>query len=184
LLTKEVIVYSDSLDGSYQNYPKAGSSGIELVYSIRKKNWYANLTYSFSNAIDGDSVVQTYKVPQAKNQYVGFSAHKVTLNSNFSFSKHVSFNPSFIYGGKRYAFTEFDDAGDAVATTMPSYLLVNAFLSFKNVLTPGLSAGLGVYDILNERPAIPQAYQGNYVPIPARSREYVVKLSYQLNFKK
>jgi hypothetical protein len=62
-------------------------------------------------------------------------------------------------------------------------LLTNAFVNFKNIL-PGLTAGIGAYDILNANPVIPQAYNGGYAPIPARSREYVLKLSYRLGFKK
>jgi outer membrane receptor protein involved in Fe transport len=62
------------------------------------------------------------------------------------------------------------------------YVLANAFLNYRNAL-PGLTVGAGAYDIFNAKPAIPQAYNGDYAPIPGRSREYVVKLSYQLNFK-
>jgi len=62
-------------------------------------------------------------------------------------------------------------------------VLVNAFLNYTNVL-PGLNVGAGAYDIANQRPGIPEAYNGGYAPIPGRSREYVVKLSYQLDFKK
>jgi hypothetical protein len=51
-------------------------------------------------------------------------------------------------------------------------------------LAPGLTLGLGVYDLLNERPAVPQAYNGEFAAIPGRSREYVVRLSYQLNFRR
>lgn len=51
-------------------------------------------------------------------------------------------------------------------------------------MLPGLTGGLGVYDLLNQHPSIPQAYDGDYAPVPGRSREYVVKLSYQIDFKK
>jgi len=50
--------------------------------------------------------------------------------------------------------------------------------------TRGFTAGFGGYDLLNQKPAIPQMYNGNYAPIPGRSSEFVVKVSYQLNFKK
>jgi hypothetical protein len=56
-------------------------------------------------------------------------------------------------------------------------------LNYRNIV-PGLTGGIGVYDILNAKPSIAQAYNGDYAPVPGRSREYVVKLSYQLNFKK
>ncbi len=62
-------------------------------------------------------------------------------------------------------------------------MFANAFVNYRNLL-PGLTAGVGAYDIFNRKPAIPQAYNGGYAPIPGRSREYVVKLLYQLNFAK
>lgn len=188
LTTKDILTYGSEGSGSdfvewYENATKMGTRGLELIYNIRKSGWYANFSYSFSQAIGGDETVQPYLVPQTDKQYTGMLAHKVTLNSSFNLAKSISFNPSFIYGGKRYAFTELDANEEGVATELDPYLLANAFLNFRNVL-PGLTAGVGVYDILNAQPALPQAYNGGYLPIPARSREYVVKLSYRLDFKK
>jgi outer membrane receptor protein involved in Fe transport len=79
-----------------------------------------------------------------------------------------------------------DENYEPISTELDPYLLANVFFNYKNML-PGLTAGAGVYDLLNERPGIPQAYNGGtgaYTAIPGRSREFVVKLSYQLNFKK
>jgi outer membrane receptor for ferrienterochelin and colicin len=188
LTTKNILTYGSEGSGSdfvewYDNATKMGTRGLELIYNIRKSGWYANFSYSFSQAIGGDETVLPYLVPQTDKQYTAMLAHKVTLNSSFNLAKSISFNPSFIYGGKRYAFTEFDENEEGVATELDPYLLANAFLNFRNIL-PGLTAGVGVYDILNAQPALPQAYNGGYLPIPARSREYVVKLSYRLDFKK
>lgn len=183
LLTRNVIVYGSEVEeGTYQNYSKSGSRGIEIVYSIRKKNWYANLTYSYSRAISGNGVVPTYLVPQTNNLYVGFPSQKVTLNTNFYFTTKLSFNPTFIYSSKRYAFTSIDENEDPVSNEMDPYLLANMFLNYRNII-PGLTAGAGVYDLFNQKPSIPQAYDGGYAPIPFRSREYVIKLAYQINFK-
>jgi hypothetical protein len=112
--------------------------------------------------------------------------HKVTLNTNFYITKSLSFDPTFVYAGKRYAYTTTVLNGNDVVplmTKLNPYLLMNVFLNYKNIL-PGLTAGIGAYDVFNRRPPIPQAYNGGYAPIPGRSREYVVKLYYQLNFKK
>jgi outer membrane cobalamin receptor len=185
--TRNLMIYSsegedESFKEWYENSRKSGSKGIEVVYSIRRKVWYAHLTYSFSQAIKSNTV-ETYEVSQTNRQYVGFPAHKITLNTNFNLTSKLSFNPTFIYAGKRYAYTQVDADGNAVSTSLNPYLLSNAFLNYRNLL-PGLTAGVGVYDIFNRKPAIPQAYNGGYAPIPGRSREYVVKLSYQLNFSK
>jgi outer membrane cobalamin receptor len=185
--TRNLMIYgsqgeNETFEEWYENSQKSGSKGIEFVYTIRQKVWYANLTYSFSQAIKNNSV-EVYNVSQTNKQYVGFPSHKVTLNTNFNLTSRLTINPTFIYASTRYAYTTVDDEGNAISTALDPYILTNAFLNYKNIL-PGLTGGIGAYDILNERPATPQAYNGGYAPIPGRSREYVVKLSYQINFTK
>jgi outer membrane receptor for ferrienterochelin and colicin len=188
--TKDVIIYGSSGEGDefkewYENYDKSGSAGFEVVYSIRKKNWYSHLTYSYSQALS-DNTVDKYAVPQTTKQFVGVPAHKVTLNVNVNLTSRLTINPTVIYAGKRYAYTAIDENDELVAGELDPYALMNIFLNYRN-LAPGLTLGAGVYDLFNERPAVPQAYNGGdgaYAPVPGRSREYVVKLSYQLNFKK
>jgi outer membrane receptor for ferrienterochelin and colicin len=185
LRTKNIIIYSASIEnplGGYENFSKSGSQGVEVVYSIRKKKWYANFSYSFNQAASVNTV-DLYQIPQTPKQFAGMPAHKVTLNTNFYLTESLSINPTFIYSGQRYAYTTVDEDDEAVATRLKPYLLANVFLNYKNIV-PGLTAGVGVYDLFNVKPAIPQAYNGDYAPVPGRSREYVVKLSYQLNFKK
>ena len=188
ITTTDILTYGSEGSGDdfvewYDNATRMGTYGLELQYSIRKKGWYANFTYSLSQAIGGDETVETYIMPQTEKQYTAMLAHKVTLNSSFNLSQSITFNPSFIYGGKRYAYAELDENGEGVPSELDPYLLANAFINFRNVL-PGLTAGVGMYDILNAQPALAQAYNGGYLPIPARGREYVVKLSYKLDFKK
>jgi outer membrane receptor for ferrienterochelin and colicin len=187
--TKDIILYGsqgegDSFEEWYESSSKSGSKGLEVVYNIRKKAWYGQLTYSFSQAIK-DNTVDSYVVSQTIKQYTGMLAHKITLNTNFNLTPKLTLNPTFIFAGKRYAFTELDANGEPVSTQLDPYVLSNVFLNYNDLL-PGLTLGAGVYDLLNERPGIAQAYNGGagaYAPIPGRSREYVVKLSYQTNFK-
>jgi outer membrane receptor for ferrienterochelin and colicin len=202
ITTKNILTYGSQGTAGvdfvewYANATKSGTRGFEAVYSIRRKKWYANLTYSFSQAIKVDSSLITYVVPQTSKQYVGFPARKVTLNTCFNLLPKFTFNPSFIFGGTRYAYTDFvvvkdsngDDKNVTVSNKLNPYLLANIFFNYKDIVK-GLTVGAGVYDIFNQRPSIPQAYNGGYgdgygyAPIPGRSREYVLKLSYQLNFK-
>lgn len=185
--TKDVLIYGsegedDTFSEWYENYKKSGSNGFEVVYNLRKKAWYANLTWSFSQSIS-DNTVTTYDVP-GQRQYVGFSKSKVTLNTSFNLTSSLTFNPSFIFAGKRYAYTSIDEDANPVIGELDPYVLVNAFLNYKSLFGTGFNIGAGVYDLTNERPGIAQAYNGGYGPIPGRSREYVVKISYQVNFKK
>ncbi|MBT1686058.1 TonB-dependent receptor plug domain-containing protein [Dawidia soli] len=185
--TRRIMIYGsegtdDSFQEWYENDTKSGSQGLELVYSIRRKVWYGSLTYSYSRAISGNTV-EVYEVPQTDRQYAGFPAHKVTVSTSINATPHFTVNPTLIYAGKRYAYTQLDDEDTPVSTELDPYLLANIFLNYRDLL-PGLTAGIGAYDVFNERPAIAQAYNGEYAPIPGRSREYIVKLAYQINFKK
>jgi outer membrane receptor for ferrienterochelin and colicin len=187
--TKKILTYgSEGTAGTdfhewYTNATKSGTRGFEVVYSIRKKTWYSNLTYSFSNAIAVDSTLATFVVPQTSKQFVGFPVYKLTFNFNYNITSRLSLNPTLIYSGKRYAYSGTDDDGNTVSSALNPYALFNVFMNYKHIV-PGLTAGIGVYDVFNEHPNIPQAYDGGYSPIPGRSREYVVKLFYQINFKK
>ena len=188
--TRDVIIYGSEGEGDtfkewYESYEKSGSKGVEIVYSIRKKNWYGHLTYSFSQALS-DNTVDKYVAPQTAKQYIGIAAHKFTLNTNFYLTPKLSMSPTFVFAGKRYAYTTFNEDEELVSTALDPYMLTNLFFNYRNLL-PGLTIGAGAYDLFNSRPEIPQAYNGGsgaYAPIPGRSREFVIKLSYQINFKK
>jgi outer membrane cobalamin receptor len=188
ITTRNILTYGSEVTADadftewYTNATKSGTRGFEIIYSIRKKVWYAHLTYSYSWAIKVDSTLQTYVVPQTAHQYACMPAQKITLNTNFYVTPKFTVNPTLIMVGKRYAYTSVDDDEEPIAGKLKPYLLANVFINYKNIF-PGLTAGLGVYDLLNQKPALPQAYSGGYTPIPGRSREYVLKVSYQLNFK-
>jgi outer membrane receptor for ferrienterochelin and colicin len=189
--TRDIIIYGSQGEGDefkewYENYEKSGSTGVEVVYSIRKKRWYSNVTYSFSRAMN-DNSVEKYVVQQTSKQYVGIPAQKATWTINYRLFDGLDVNSTLIFVGKRYAYVDFDDEGMPLSGKLHPYSLINAFVSYDPKLLKGLSLGAGVYDLLNERPAIPQAYNGEagaYLPIPGRSREFVVKMSYQFNFSR
>lgn len=186
LSTSDVLIYGSSETDAgfkewYENYDKSGSRGLELIYSIRKTLWYVNATYSFSEALAGNTV-DKYIVTQTTKQYAGQLAHKFTLQANVYATKKLSVNASLIAGGKRYAYLSDLNGQGAVSEELPAYTLANIYLNYRNLL-PGLNIGVGVFDLLNEKPAIAQAYNGEYAPLPGRSRELILKLSYQLNFK-
>jgi hypothetical protein len=96
-------------------------------------------------------------------------------------TQHLSWNATTIFSGQRFAYTTKGSNGLPVATRLAPYALVNSFLNYE---AGNFTVGVGAYDVLNQKPVIPQAYNGNYAPIPGRSREFVVKVSYQLGFKK
>jgi len=175
--TRNVIVYEyiDNAEQGYQNFSKSGSRGLEVVYAITKTKWRATLNYSYAKA-NSNSTVLSYRVPQTTAQFAGIPAHKLVASVNYLLAPGWSVNGTMIYTGQRYAYTDKDASGNPIANRLDPYLLANCFLSYE---TGNFAFGAGVYDLLNQRPAIPQAYNGNYAPIPGISREYVLKFSYQ-----
>jgi outer membrane cobalamin receptor len=189
ILTKDVIVYNyTDLDNGdyieeYANFDKTGTSGIEVVYKIKKQNWYANVNYSFYRANSGNTV-ETYDVAQNPHLFVAFPAHKFTINSSFKVYKELRFNPSLVYGSERYGYNAIDSEELAVLNRFAPYTLANVFISYEHLLIKGLTVGLGAYDIFNEKEPILQAYNGDFAPISGRSREITLKLSYDFSFQK
>lgn len=189
ILTKDVIVYNyiDLDNGDYieeyANFDKTGTSGIEVVYKIKKQNWYANANYSFYRANAGNTV-ETYDVAQNPHLFVAFPAHKFTINSSFKVYKELSINPSLVYGSERYGYNEIDSEETPVLNRFAPYTLANIFISYDHFLFKGLALGLGAYDIFNEKEPILQAYNGDFAPVPGRSREITLKLSYDFSFQK
>lgn len=184
--TKDVIIYGSEGDGDdfnewYENYAKSGSKGLEVVYSLKKKRWYGQVTYTLQETIDGNTV-EKFVVPQTSKQYAGMPHQKVTFNLNYALTNRFNLNTSLIQVGARYAYTDVDDNGP-IASKLSPYTQWNFFLNCKVV--KNFSAGVGVFDILNAKPAVPQAYNGGvnglYPPIPGRTREFILKLSYQFN---
>jgi outer membrane receptor for ferrienterochelin and colicin len=181
--TKRVIIYHYNATNDeewYENLKKTGSRGLEAIYSVHQKKWSAKITYSLATAKKTDS--STYYVPQTKTQYLGFSKHIFTLSGSWDITEKLSFNPTIIASGKRYAYTELDVDDMPVANELPAYTLVNCFINYTDIVK-GLNAGVGVHDMFNERPVIAQPYNGEAAAILGRSREFVLKLSYQFNFK-
>ena len=58
------------------------------------------------------------------------------------------------------------------------------FLLYEDIFLKGLSAGVGVYDLLDVRYSFIQPYNGGSAPLPGPSREVLLKFSYQIDLRK
>ena len=189
VFTKDVIIYNyiDLEDGDYReeytNFEKTGTSGIEVVYKFKKQNWYTNFTYSFYNTNAGNTV-DTYQVAPNPNLFVAFPAHKFTFNGSIALVKGLRINPSLVWGSERYGYNAIDTEETPVLNRFAPYTLANLYINYDLQPVKGLTIGLGMYDIFNQKEPILQAYNGDFAPISGRSREITLKLSYDLSFKK
>lgn len=200
LTTKDVIVYSNMgvNEELYQNFERVGSKGLELVYQLRKERWFANLSYSYSRAAE-DNTVTEYKVEGEKHMNIGIAAHKATLHGGIKITRNLSFNPSLVRIGERWGYEVADLVTDTEGNPIldengeeqwnprlrhfKPILLANVHLQYENLL-PGLTLGFGVHNILDEENKFIQAYKGSSAPVPGPGREFTIKASYDLKFKK
>ena len=187
ITTKDPIVYfvdtavisSGNVDG-YKNFEQLGSRGVELEYKIRDTWGYVNLNYSFYT-VQNKIKVQDYEVPGKSNLALAFPANKINLNSSINITKNISISPSLSWMSRRYGYASADTSGNALIKEFSPVLLANLFFHFN--FANGLKMGIGCYDILNQKFEYIQPYNSGHAPLPGTSREFIVKLSYTLNFK-
>ncbi|HBF87966.1 MAG TPA: hypothetical protein DDX39_04915 [Bacteroidales bacterium] len=185
IITQDPIIYfydSETESEGYYNAEQAGTRGVDLEYKIRDKWGYITTNYSFYTAKSLNKV-ETFSVPGNENALLAAPQHKITLNSSFKINKNFSINPSVIFMSKRYGYANLDLTETEIISEHPQVLLANIFISYNNLFTKGLNIGIGVYDILNTKFSYIQAYNNWHSPYPGTSREIVLKIAYNFNFK-
>lgn len=184
ITTKDPIIYygiSETQQG-YVNFAKTGTQGVEIEYRIKDTWGYIITNYSFYSAKNKERPI-AYAVPDHREYMLGFSPHRINLNSSFNITKKLSLNPSFSFIGNRYGYTSADSLGNPLLSKIEPVILANIFFRYEDLGIKGLGIGLGMYDIFNEKPTFIQPYNSSHVPLPGPSREFVIKLEYNFNFK-
>lgn len=167
-----IVFYVEGVAQRYGNYGNAGTRGCEFVLR-RKEGWgYADLTYS--HYIANDNTVDFHKAGAKDDVVLALPANKLTLNSSIKAAKDLSINPSAVYYNERYGYYA---AGKT--KRFGDILLLNLYLSFKNIFKEGMELGIGAYDIFNSAYSYLQPYNGGHAPLPGPSREFRTRLSYK-----
>ena len=185
ITTKDPIVYyyNDSLQtDNYRNFGGAGSRGVEVEYRMRDKWGYVIFNYS-NYTVAGKDTIEDYVIPSNESMLLAFPTHKANLNACFKAGKYFSISPTLSYIGERYGYTSIDTAGYSVAEKFPSLVLANLFISSSNYVK-GLTIGIGCYDIFDSKYKFIQPYNGYHAPLPGPSREFLVKIIYEVKAQK
>ena len=180
---KPIIYYVDTAlhNDAYINFGKSGTQGIEAEYRLKGSWGYFTLNYSYYSAANKPKV-DKYAVANNSSALLGFANHKVNLTSSFNITKNLSFNPSVSIYGPRWGYVPSDSVGISALKQFDPTALINFFIRYNTPLK-GLTFGLGVYDILNQKFHFIQPYNSDHPPLPGPSREIVFRLSYTLNYK-
>ncbi|MBC7865886.1 MAG: TonB-dependent receptor plug domain-containing protein [Bacteroidia bacterium] len=186
ITTKNPIVYyydSQGLTDSYRNFGHSGTRGVEVEYRFKEKWGYINFNYSFYTA-NGKKKIDDYRVSEDSAALLGFANHKFNLNASFKIKETgLSINPSLSFFGTRWAYTSVDSLGTSVLEKINPSILTNLSINYDSPVK-GLTIGIGCYNLLDDKFSFIQPYNGYHAPLPGPSREIVLRLRYELKFKK
>lgn len=177
------IVYSVLPDGfteGYSNAAKMGTQGIETEARFNHASLFLQAGYSFYST-RGMKQYCPFHVP-GTGLNMALPAQKATLQSNFPIFKKIRLNNTFIWLSDRYGFN--GEKENPVYLNYGQVFQWNIFLQAKDVYLKGLSIGAGIFDITNSRYSYIQSYNSGHMPLPAMSREFVLKVVYGLHINK
>jgi len=165
---------------AYINFGHSGTRGVEAEFKTRHEWGYLTANYAFYTS-QGNTEVPAYMVPGHSDLLLAFPAHKINLSASINAGKHLSINPSFQYRSESYGYTKNPDSLNPVMPVLARFnqqFFANLFLNYNNLFVKGLSAGLGVYDIFDEKVLYIEPYNGPHAPLPGPSREFILRIRY------
>ncbi len=184
--TDDPIVYFVGDSGqtdNYKNFGSGGSQGIEIEYRMRDKWGYVIANYSFYSVQNKENS-EDYLVNDNESVLLAFPSHKFNLNASIKLGKYFTVSPSLSYFGKRYGYTGIDSLGEYIQGEFKPITLANIFVNAGNFGVKGLNIGVGCYDILNEKFSFIQPYYGDHAALPGPSREFLIKIVYEVKKEK
>ncbi len=167
--------------GSYQNLGDTGTAGAEMELKIKKKWGFVNANYSYYQSLS--NTVGVYEVNYQGNnidkQHIGSATHKFTLLSRVKLGNVFSINPSCVVLSERYGQEITPLTGDIAIAKQPAVALCNLNFHFQSFLR-NISASVSIYNLFDAPYNFVQGYQSGRASLPAPSREFVLKLLYDV----
>jgi outer membrane receptor protein involved in Fe transport len=174
----------------YKNLGKQGSRGFEVTYSVRAPSAKLEANYSFYAPTFAEDL-GAYAVAGHPDQFMGAPAHRVHARGTVWVWDRLGISPSLLILGPHFTRGP-DGPPDAngnptpTATDIPTMALANLFVFKDNLAgTPGLSLGLGVYNIFGAKyqyvhiSTSAVAFADDQAPFPGLDREVMLRLAYQ-----
>ncbi|MEW6776394.1 MAG: TonB-dependent receptor plug domain-containing protein [Bdellovibrionota bacterium] len=180
---KKPIVYDIAGGDLYQNFSKTGSRGIEAEFRSEGKWASLWIGYSFYTTASKNKV-PLFDVPGENGILLAAANHKVTFTGSIPVYKGFYFDPSFVFLSDRWGY--FTATPLSPKTFGPAYLL-NLQLRCEDLLIDGLSARFSIHNVLGDKDDVyiqpylstdPGGF-GQIAPIPALSREFLLRLAYE-----
>jgi hypothetical protein len=182
LLTSPIIYGVDQATGdeTYRNGGAVSTAGAEALLRVRGRKGSLTVTGALAAPVVAADV-DTYLVPgAAQTSLLGMPLVKATAFGRLRATEHVSFGGSAVFCSGRQALVTASEVldGRGVVSTLPAALLLTVWAGVDDLVLPGLSAQLGVGNLLDANVAFVQPYDGGLPPMPGRGRELYLRLSY------
>lgn len=183
-INRPIIFTVDSLHvyGTYLNFDKSGTRGIETEYKVQYAKFTLGINYSYYRAKDNINAAP-YQIPNNKNALLGIPNHKFGFIATYQVTKNFSVNPGATFMSSKYAVTGVDNTNGYIISEIDAKYLVNLNLRYQNLFVKHLECNLAVYDIFNQQVNYVQAYKGGLGPLPGTGTEVVLRLAYTLAFR-
>lgn len=165
------VLYQSGPVENYVNSGRTGTRGYGLDLKFNKGGNRLELLYSAYSA--SRNTVAYTTPPDDKSAMLGLPRHKAVLNSRWALSERTTLSPSLIYLSRRYGYY----ATGAVKAYDAS-LQTDIYLHTRDAFIDGLDVGLGIYDAFGTGYSYIQSYNGGHAPLPAASREIMLKAAY------
>lgn len=162
----------------YANFDRSGTRGLEVDVQIRGGFGFVHSSLSYSQAVDNQ--VPFYTVPESSKYMVGLPNLKFTAGGSFRLGPTLSFNPTLVGLGPRYAYL----SGANEPQRTPALAIVNLGLTWKP--TEDVNLSFQVDNLLDSDITYIQAYgtlgdpSVNNPPIPGARREVSLRFGYRL----
>lgn len=185
ITAKDLIVYyyDENDNDRYKNTAPMGTRGIEVAYKWKRGHWLADFNYSFYTA-SGHTVIDDYAVQGRSDILLAFPQHKANGGITIPLAPNAYVRPYLSYISSRFAFYR-DEAGEDVLINYNPAFYSGFTIGLNKTPVKGLEAQFTVSNIFNEPVYYIQPYStGDHASLPGASREFQIKLRYNLEFSK
>jgi outer membrane cobalamin receptor len=183
-ITDPIVYYVPSgSTGTYDNFARSGTRGIEAEFRYQTTNWFVGGNYSFYT-VAGKNRVDLYKVDNNPNQNLGNPQHKINLMANFKFAQKFYVAPTVTFLSGKSGFTTLTSDTTVAQSPLPSNTIINLSLGADNIVK-GLDIQLMAFNLLDTKISYVQPYGSKLTPglapMPGLGREFVIRLTYRIN---
>ena len=164
---------------TYRNFGPMGTRGAEVELRFKSERTFANASYSYYTTAGKDRI-DALAVPGHTHVLLGFSPHKFALLVGTGIGRRIDASLSaLLLAGPRFGYYAYDATGTPMARDFGAELQLNTFISYRDLLLPGSTVGLGIYNLTNTKTVMIQPSNDGHSPMPGSSREILLRIGYE-----